>query len=34
MKRVTYLVAAAALAVVMTGAANAKTLVFCSEGSP
>ena len=34
MKRVTYLVAAAALAVGMAGAAEAKTLVFCSEGSP
>ena len=38
MKRVTYLVAAAALAVGMTAgmsaAANAKQLVYCAEGSP
>ena len=34
MKRVTFLLAAAALVVGMAGAAEAKTLVFCSEGSP
>lgn len=34
MKRSTYFAAAAVLALGMAGAANAKTLVFCSEGSP
>ena len=34
MKHVTYLVAAAALAVGMAGAADAKTLIYCSEASP
>jgi dipeptide transport system substrate-binding protein len=34
MKRTTYLAAAAVLALGMAGAAQAKTLVYCSEGSP